>query len=516
MPFQCSAGENFDVVVLGAGISGIDAAYHLKKLQPGKSFVVLERRSSLGGTWDLFRYPGIRSDSSMITFGYRHKPWTSPKQLAQGKDILAYLQTAVDEAGLSKHIRFGHHAVRAGWSTSQACWELECENGARFTCRFLFTCMGYYDYDRMHKPHLEGIELFTANGGQIVHPQTWPRHLDYTGKRVVIVGSGATAITLVPSMAKDAAHVVMLQRSPTYIMPLPNNESAVAKAFKDGHEVMKTYQEAREMAAAQTIQNQEWLKSRSPEENKRTFIELMRGCISREDMSDEEFNKHFTPRYAPWEQRVCMCPNGDFYEALRSKKASVCTDEIAALDVKGVLLKSGGRLDADIVVTATGLRLHENAPMASMEVTIDGIPYVAKDHCVYKGCMLSGVPNLFFAMGYFNSSWTLKADITCTYVCRVLEEMKSKRYDVCCPRLPVDGIGETSAKGPLSSGYILRAIDTQPKIGTKAPWALMNSFFEDRELLEQAPIDDGHLEFRHTVPVSNLNFEIKHMIRSLL
>lgn len=488
-------GEVFDVIVLGAGISGIDAAYHLKKMCPSHTFTVLERRASFGGTWDLFRYPGIRSDSSMLTFGYRHKPWLLSKPIAEGKDILAYLADAIDEACLMGHFRFGHHVISASWSSSEAMWHLMCENGVQFKCRFVFSCMGYYDYDRAHLPDFQGADIFTAAGGKIVHPQWWPTDMDYGGKRVVVIGSGATAITLVPSMARNAAHVAMLQRSPGFIINLVNDDPVVLNAVQDGSPVLEAYQRARELQVASTVSMHEQLRKVKPEVNKQMYIDLMRACISREDMSDEDFERHFTPKYNPWEQRVCCSPDGDFFEALRSNKASIHTDHIDHLDAKGLVLRSGARLDADIIVTATGLHLHENSPMASMAVTVDGVPYVARDHYSYKGCMLSGIPNFACSIGYFNASWTLKADLTCTYVCRLLQHMRSYGFKVCCPRIPASQMGLGSAMDHLSSGYIVRSKHLQPKVGTEKPWTHLSSFFEDRQLLEQEPIDDGHLEF---------------------
>jgi cation diffusion facilitator CzcD-associated flavoprotein CzcO len=501
MAFKPAGVEKFDVVVLGAGISGIDAAYHLKasKGPDGKdrSFVVLERRSAHGGTWDLFRYPGIRSDSTMLVFGYRHRAWPSPKPLASGSDILSYLKGTIDDNGLAQHIRYGHHVIKASWSSADAVWLLECANGSKFVCRFLFSCMGYYNQDKGHEPKFEGSEEFMAAGGQIVHPQKWSNDIDYTGKQVVVVGSGATAVTLVPAMAKDAAHVTMLQRSPTYIMSLPNIDTYMQEAAKQGRSEQEAYEHARAFRVAEveaTIGRLMANTAVQTEETKQQYIALMRSYIPREIMPDSEFNKHLVPRYNPWEQRLCLCPDNDFYEALKSKRASMCTDEIEAFDAQGVLLKSGKHLPADLIVTATGLQLHNNPPMADMAVIIDGRSYVSNEHYIYKGCMLSEVPNFAFSIGYFTAAWTLKVDITCAFVCRVLNHLDTCGYEICCPCLPPGGI-EVEESMKFSSNYILRSLDVQPKVGKEMPWAHMMWPTADSELLERAPLEDGHLNF---------------------
>jgi monooxygenase len=486
-PHQDMTMEHFDVLVVGAGLSGIGAAVHLQKLCPQRSFAILEGRERLGGTWDLFRYPGIRSDSDMYTLGYRFKPWEQPKAIADGPSILKYIQDTAQEHDLERHIRYGLQVRRAAWSTPDAAWTVEAERTGthemiQITCNFLFMCSGYYRYDAGHLPHFDGSERF---GGRFVHPQFWPQDLDYAGQRVVIIGSGATAVTLLPEMAKTAAHVTMLQRSPTWIVARPS-EDALANRLRRWLPAKAAYALTRWKRVLLGMYFY-GLCQRKPEKVKSLLLGGVRAYLGPE----ADIDKHFTPGYKPWDQRLCLVPDGDFFLAIRKKKAAVVTDQIEGFTQTGVKLKSGEELAADLVVTATGLELKV---LGGLQLSVDGQPVDLAQTVSYKAMMYSGVPNLAASMGYTNASWTLKCDLTCEYVCRLLNHMRAQGLRQCTPTL-------TDASMPLepwsdfSSGYILRAAHLFPKRGTKAPWKLKQNYVHDLLTLRFGKVDDGAMVF---------------------
>jgi monooxygenase len=479
--------EHFDVLVVGAGLSGIGAAVHLQKLCPQRSFAILEGRERLGGTWDLFRYPGIRSDSDMYTLGYSFKPWEQPKAIADGPSILKYVQDTAREHDLERHIRYGLQVRRAAWSTPDAAWTVQAERTGtheviQITCNFLFMCSGYYRYDAGHLPHFDGSERF---GGRFVHPQFWPQDLDYAGQRVVIIGSGATAVTLLPEMAKTAAHVTMLQRSPTWIVARPS-EDALANRLRRWLPAKAAYALTRWKRVLLGMYFY-GLCQRKPEKVKSLLLGGVRAYLG----PDFDVDKHFTPRYKPWDQRLCLVPDGDFFLAIRKKKASVVTDEIDRFTETGLKLKSGDELPADLVVTATGLELKV---LGGLQLSVDGQPVDLAQTVSYKAMMYSGVPNLAASMGYTNASWTLKCDLTCEYVCRLLNHMHALGLRQCTPTL-------TDASMPLepwsdfSSGYVQRAAHLFPKRGTVAPWKLKQNYIHDLLTLRYGKVDDGAMVF---------------------
>eukprot|EP00746_Dinoflagellata_sp_MGD_P129711 gnl/MRDRNA2_/MRDRNA2_63827_c0_seq2.p1 gnl/MRDRNA2_/MRDRNA2_63827_c0~~gnl/MRDRNA2_/MRDRNA2_63827_c0_seq2.p1 ORF type:complete len:518 (+),score=81.14 gnl/MRDRNA2_/MRDRNA2_63827_c0_seq2:89-1642(+) len=508
--------ERFDVVVLGAGISGIAACWHLKH-NSSKSFVCLERRKTFGGTWDLFKYPGLRSDSDMFTFGYSFKPWPSAQQIAPAADILDYAGSVIKDGGLEPNIRYNHHIISADWTSEDATWRITCDNGARFESNFLFICSGYYDGDRGHEVQFEGEDTFIAAGGQIVHTQKWESGIDYKDKRVAVIGSGATAVTIVPVLAKDAKHVTMVQRSPTYILGRPNADPIAARLQKllpasVSHPLIR-WKNVLLPAAFEVYAKAKGRKTMSEDASiyNRWLIKMMRQCIKKDVMDDVEFAKHFTPKYNLWEQRLCLTPDFDFFKAINKRKASVSTDHISHLDEKGIVFKSGDRVDCDLVVTATGLKLQDNFPMATMSVTVDGKPYVAREHFIYKGFMLSDVPNFVFTRGYFDASFTLRSDLNGAYICRLMKYMDSKKYRIACPKKPGDITAhqhalEKSGNGP---GYVLRSLDSQPKNGSNYPWAASNDasfmgirvpdYVVDRFDLGWRRFEDGTLEFEKAI-----------------
>jgi cation diffusion facilitator CzcD-associated flavoprotein CzcO len=479
--------EHFDVLVIGAGLSGIGAAVHLRKRCPERSFAILEGRERLGGTWDLFRYPGVRSDSDMYTLGYAFKPWEQPKAIADGPSILKYIQDTAREHDLERHLRYGLQVKRAAWSTPDAAWTVEAEragNGetVRLRCNFLFMCSGYYRYDAGHLPHFEGTDRFK---GRIVHPQFWPEPLDYSGQSVVIIGSGATAVTLLPEMAKTAAHVTMLQRSPTWVVARPS-EDALANRLR------------RWLPAKTAFALTRWkrvllgmyfygLCRRKPEKVKSLLLGGVRAYLG----PDYDLDKHFTPRYKPWDQRLCLVPDGDFFLALRKKKASVVTDQIECFTETGVKLKSGEELPADLVVTATGLELKV---LGGVQLSIDGQPVDLAQTVSYKAMMYSGVPNLAVAMGYTNASWTLKSDLSCEYVCRLLNHLRANGLRQCTPTLK-DASMPLEPWSDFSSGYVQRSAHLFPKRGTVAPWKLKQNYIHDLLTLRYGKVDDGAMVF---------------------
>ena len=478
---------HFDVLVVGAGLSGIGAAVHLKMLCPERSFAILEARERLGGTWDLFRYPGIRSDSDMYTLGYRFKPWEQPQAIADGPSILKYVQDTAREHDVERHIRYGLQVKRASWSTADAAWTVEAERGGsgelqRFSCNFLFMCSGYYRYDAGHLPHFEGRENF---GGRIVHPQVWPEGLDYAGQRVVIIGSGATAVTLLPEMAKTAAHVTMLQRSPTWMVARPSQD-ALANRMRQWLPAKAAYALTRWKRVLLGMYFY-GLCRRKPEKVKSLLLGGVRAYLG----PDADIDKHFTPRYKPWDQRLCLLPDGDFFMALRSRKASVVTDEIEHFTATGLKLKSGAELPADLVVSATGLELKV---LGGVQLSVDGRPVDLAQTVSYKAMMYSGVPNLASSMGYTNASWTLKCDLTCEYVCRLLNHMQKKGLRQCTPTLG-DASMPLEPWSDFSSGYIQRAAHLFPKRGTVAPWKLKQNYIHDLLTLRHGRVDDGAMVF---------------------
>ena len=481
-----SGVEHFDVLIVGAGLSGIGAAYHLQAECPNKSYLILEGREAIGGTWDLFRYPGVRSDSDMYTLGYRFRPWGEAKAIADGPSILRYIRETAQEYGIDRKIRYGHKVKSARWSSADEHWTVDAakadSSAARFTCNFLYMCSGYYDYAGGYMPSWPGMEKFR---GQIVHPQKWPENLDYKDKRVVVIGSGATSVTLVPAMAEAAAHVVMLQRSPSYILPLPSQD-AVANWLRGKVPASLAYAIVRwkNVLVAMYLFNQSRSK---PEKIKKWLMGMAQKALG----PNYDVAKHFTPRYNPWDQRLCFIPDEDLFRAINSGKASVVTDEIESFTEKGLRLRSGEELDADIIVTATGLKVQL---MGGMEVWVDGEPVTLSRAMSYKGMMYSDVPNLASSFGYTNASWTLKSDLTAEYVCRLLKHMDVGGYARCTPRKRDASIAEQPAID-FSSGYIQRAKDVLPKQGSKRPWRLHQNYALDMLEFRFASVDDGTMEF---------------------
>lgn len=476
-----------DVLIIGAGLSGIGAAVHLQKQCPGKTYRIYEARDAIGGTWDLFRYPGIRSDSDMHTLGFNFKPWTEAKAIADGPSIRKYVNETADEYGVRAHIRFSTKIVAADWSNADQAWRVTSEDtktGERSvtTARFLFMCGGYYRYDQGYRPDFPDEAAFK---GQIIHPQHWPEDLDYSGKKVVVIGSGATAMTLVPAMAEKAAHVAMLQRSPTYVVSRP----AVDKAANFLRSILPdqwayTLIRWRNVAFQQFFFRQ---TRKNPEKARERLLKMVREELG----PDYDVEKHFTPFYNPWEQRLCLVPDSDLFNVLKSGKASVETDHIERFTEKGILLKSGKELEADIIVTATGLNL---VFMNGVDVSLDGTKVDPGKLLNYKGVMLSNVPNLAVTFGYTNASWTLKADLTSEYVCRLLNVMDEKGATSAMPYLSAYP-NETEPFVDFSSGYFQRVMDQFPRQHTEAPWKLHQNYFTDRKNLRELPIEDGVMQF---------------------
>ena len=479
--------EHFDIVIVGSGLSGIDAAYHLQTSCPGKSYVILESRDAIGGTWDLFRYPGIRSDSDMFTFGYPFRPWESNAAIADGESIRSYIRDTAEAYGIDRKIRFRHRVKNASWSSADALWTIDVERGAqqepvRFTCNFLFGCTGYYDYANGYTPEFPGIEKFA---GRVVHPQQWPEALDYAGKRVVVIGSGATAVTIIPVIAEKAARVTMLQRSPTYIVSRPS-EDALAKMLRRGLPTRAAYAIARWYYVLFGLYFFN-LSRRKPDAVKKWIIGLTRAQLG----ADYDVKTHFTPSYNPWDQRLCLAPDADFFRAIKAGKADVVTDRIATFTESGLRLQSGGELAADIVVTATGLKMQL---LGGIQVLVDGKPVEFSETTNFKGVMFSDVPNLFAAFGYTNASWTLKCDLTCAYVARLINYMDRRGYVAGTPRLQDPSV-KPEPLIDFSSGYIQRAIDQFPRQGSKKPWKLYQNYVRDLLSLRFGSVDDGALEF---------------------
>jgi cation diffusion facilitator CzcD-associated flavoprotein CzcO len=479
--------EHVDVVIVGAGISGIGAAYYLQNRVPGKTYTILEARGATGGTWDLFRYPGIRSDSDLHTFGYEFKPWRDEESIAGADKILAYLRETAAENGIDQHVRFHHRVLGAAWSSADARWVVDVERtdtGERTqaSASWIFTATGYYNYDEGYTPHFEGRDRFQ---GEIVHPQHWPEDLDYTGKRVVVIGSGATAVTLVPALAKTAAHVTMLQRTPTYIMPVPSKDP-IANRLRKLLPPDRAYALTRRKNIAQ--QAAIWkFAQRFPNAARK----IIRSVNAKQLPAGYPVDEHFNPPYGPWDQRLCAVPDGDLFRALRRGTASVVTDRIETFTETGIRLASGRELEADIIVTATGLNL---LPFGGTSATVDGVPVSLPETVAFRGMMLSGVPNLAFAIGYTNSSWTLKVGLLCEYFCRLLNHMDEHGYDTCVPVPPAADM-PTRPLLDFDAGYVKRSLDQLPRQGTAAPWLMSMNYQADVKLLRNGAITDPALRF---------------------
>jgi len=497
--------EHFDVLIMGAGLSGIDAAHHLQKLCPNKSYVILEQRERIGGTWDLFRYPGIRSDSDMLTMGYSFRPWTNPQAISDGGDIREYITAAARDEGIDRHIRFGHRIRSAHWSSEDAQWTIDAitkspsgrEELVTLTCNFLFSCAGYYRYSAGYLPDFPDADRFA---GRIVHPQAWPEELDYAGKRVVIIGSGATAVTLLPAMAKTAGHVTMLQRSPTYIVSAPEQD-AIANRLRRILPPMWAYRLSRWKNIGFMMYIYQ-LARRYPNYVKTGLLKKAQEELG----ADYDVQTHFTPRYNPWEQRLCLVPDSDLFHAIRDGRASVVTDEIVRFTAKGIQLKSGKELEADIIVTATGLVMQT---FGGVELWVDGRKVEPGATVSFKGVMMSDVPNFASVFGYINASWTLKADLVCAYVCRLLNFMDRKGVRQVTPR------SDSEAVAPFvehfSSGYVQRSLANWPKQGAKSPWRVNQNYLRDIVSLKWRPVSNKALEFSNPSPASsNAAAELAH------
>ncbi|MCK0165413.1 NAD(P)/FAD-dependent oxidoreductase [Marinobacter sp. S6332] len=479
--------QHFDVLIIGAGVSGIGMACHLKRECSGKTFAILERRQSLGGTWDLFRYPGIRSDSDMFTFGYNFRPWTGGKVLADGASIKNYVSETAQEHGIGQHIRYGLAVKTADWSSVDKRWTLTALNETtgkteKYTASFMIGCTGYYNYDQGYKPDFPGEADFK---GQVVHPQHWPENLNYTGKKVVVIGSGATAITLVPTLAEKAKHVTMLQRSPTYLMPLPSIDKVTL-----GIQKVLPAKAAYRLTRARNITVARLLYQRS-RKNPKFMRRLFLGVIKRQ-VGDQADMRHFTPDYNPWDQRLCVVKDGDLFGALKAGKASMATDHIDRFTETGIRLKSGEHLDADIIVPATGLDIQM---LGGIKPKVDGQEVVLKHKVVYKNVMVEGVPNAGMIFGYTNISWTLKADIASEYLCRLINYMDQHKVRVAVAKDNENSLGEDTVMGALDAGYVKRAADRLPRQGTHGPWKAAQNYLADVKVLRFDPIEDGYIEF---------------------
>ena len=484
--------EHLDVLVVGAGLSGIGAGHYLQTDCPWARYAIFEARGSIGGTWDLFRYPGIRSDSDMFTLGYSFRPWDGEKSIADGASILQYIKDTAAAEGIDQHIRFHHRIVSADWSTADGAWHVTAERTdtgetVHLTAGFVFSCSGYYRYDQGYLPDFPGMDRFT---GPVVHPQAWPDDLDYAGKKVVVIGSGATAVTLIPSMADTAEHVTMLQRSPTYITSLPAKDplaNALRRILPErlSGPAIRWYK-------ALTTQAFFQLSRRRPELMKKL---LLRG-VERQLPEGYDVDTHFTPRYNPWDQRLCLVPNGDLFKAIKAGRASVVTDHVSTFTERGIELQSGDHLDADVIITATGIEL---LFIGGIQMSVDGEPLEIAEKLTYKGMMLEGVPNLAIAIGYTNASWTLKCDLTCQYVTRLLNHLRDNDLRQCTP-LNADPEVTAQPLLGLSSGYVQRSADRFPKQGSRFPWQVHQSYLRDYRALRVAGIHDDAMTFSNPIP----------------
>jgi monooxygenase len=479
--------EFVDVLIVGAGLSGIGSARHLQQSCPDRSFMLLESRDSLGGTWDLFRYPGIRSDSDMYTLGYSFKPWLARKALADGPSILSYLKETAAETGVDQHIRYGHKVLAASWSSESATWTVTAQRtdtgeSVEIACRFLLMCSGYYDYENGYTPDFSGTEDFA---GRIVHAQHWPEDLDYRDKNVIVIGSGATAVTLVPELARTTAHTIMLQRSPTYIASVPEEDQTAVKLqrFLPGSWVYRITRWKRVLFQIYIYALSRW----KPELVKRFLLGQVREALGK----DYDVKTHFTPSYNPWDQRLCAVPEGDLFAAIREQRAEVVTDHIDRFTGAGIKLQSGRELQADIIVLATGLNLKF---MGGAQLTVDGRVVDPAQLYVYRGMMFGNIPNLAQVFGYTNASWTLKSDLTGDFICRILNYMKKTGASVATPRLQ-EGAVEEEPMMSLSSGYVMRSLGKFPKQGARLPWRLYQNYILDFLQLRLRPLRDRVLQF---------------------
>ena len=479
--------ESIDVLIIGAGLSGIGGACHLRRSSPDRSFMILESREASGGTWDLFRYPGIRSDSDMYTFGYGFKPWSDKSSIADGHKILSYIREAAAEYDVEQHIRYQHKVVSASWSSTQSRWLVTAERGhtgerVTISCKFIFSCSGYYDYEQGYTPEFAGIDNFK---GQVIHAQHWPEQLDYQGKHVVVIGSGATAVTLVPAMSQDTASLVMLQRTPTYIASVPK-EQPLAETLRKWLPDSWVFRLIRWKQVLFQIYLYQ-LSRRNPQRLRKYLL----GLVRKEMGPDYDVDTHFTPDYNPWDQRLCGVPDGDLFDAIRENRAEVVTDHIDQFNKEGIHLKSGKQLDADIVVLATGLNLKF---AGGVEYSVDGKVLDFAEHFIFRGMMFSGLPNMAFTVGYTNSSWTLKADLTGQYVSRLLNKMARHSYTAVTPRLT--GEVEEMPLLDFDAGYVLRSRESFPKQGNRLPWKNYQNYIRDFIGLRLGRQNDDELEFR--------------------
>lgn len=488
MPFpEPLEAPPLDVVIVGAGISGIGMAAHLARECPGKRFAIVEKRARAGGTWDLFRYPGVRSDSDMFTLGYAFAPWRQDRSIVGGDAILGYLDDVIDEQGLRQHIRFGQTVAAADWDSRAGLWSLrlrDAEGGeSLLTARFLFVGSGYYDYDEPHDARIPGLETFS---GLTIHPQFWPQDVDYVGKNVIVIGSGATAATLVPALVEKAAQVTMLQRTPTWYITRPSRDGAAGWLRR-----LLPDRTAYALTRLKNVRLQNYLfnKSRSHPEGMKAFLH---GQL-KEQLRDRFEPEHFTPPYDPWEQRMCLIPDGDLFAAIRAGKAEIVTGRIARVDETGVALEDGRRLDADVIVTATGLKV---ALLGHIALSLDGAPVSIADHFYYRHGMFSNLPNFAALFGYLNAAWTLRVDMVAEWLCRLFRHMDKWQVDVVMPYLPADhGLVEDHPFDSFSSGYLKRARHLIPKSATTAPWRIGMDYLADRKAMREDPIDDGVLRF---------------------
>ena len=479
--------ESIDVLIIGAGLSGIGGACHFRRNSPDRSFMILESREASGGTWDLFRYPGIRSDSDMYTFGYGFKPWSDKSSIADGHKILSYIREAAAEYDVEQHIRYQHKVVSASWSSTESRWLVTAERGdtgeqVTISCQFIFSCSGYYDYDQGYTPEFVGIDKFK---GQVIHAQHWPEQLNYKDKRVVVIGSGATAVTLVPAMSQDTASLVMLQRTPTYIASVPK-EQPLAETLRKWLPDSWVFRLIRWKQVLFQIYLYQ-LSRRNPQRLRKVLL----GLVRKEMGPDYDVDTHFTPDYNPWDQRVCGVPDGDLFRAIRENRAEVVTDHIGQFNKEGIHLKSGKQLDADIVVLATGLNLKF---AGGVQYSVDGKVLDFAEHFIFRGMMFSGLPNMAFTVGYTNSSWTLKADLTGQYVSRLLNKMARHSYTAVTPRLT--GEVEEMPLLDFDAGYVLRSRESFPKQGNRLPWKNYQNYIRDFIGLRLGRQNDDELEFR--------------------
>lgn len=490
-----TSANHFDVLIVGAGLSGIGAAYHLQKKCPTKSYAILESRHSIGGTWDIFRYPGVRSDSDMHTLGYSFKPWREAKDIADGPSILKYVRETAAENGIEQKIRFGHKVKSAQWSSAEAAWKVETEvqesaEVVLWRCNFLLMCAGYYSYQGGYTPDFQGQERFT---GRMVHPQQWPQDLDYRGKKVVVIGSGATAMTVVPAMSKEARLVTLLQRSPTYVVSRPDQEKLT-------HILRQVFPEkiAYALTRWKNVLRQQFyynVARKDPQKFKHRLLSLVQAQLG----EDYDVKTHFTPTYNPWDQRLCLIPNGDLFEAIRAGKVEMVTDHIETFTENGLLLQSGRSLEADIIVTATGLNLNL---IGGAEIMVDGHRVEFPKTYTYKGMMYSQVPNLVTTFGYINASWTLRADLTAEYACRLINHLEKTGLRQCTPCLRKEDqeMPEHSWIAHFSSNYLQRASHLFPKQGDREPWINPQNYQHDKKMIRRGALEDGVMQFSNPLP----------------